>query len=31
VGLRWQKGQTVWFPDAISWEIDRRNKAPMAP
>jgi uncharacterized protein DUF4157 len=31
VGLRWQKGQTVWFPDAISWEIDRRNQKPMAP
>jgi hypothetical protein len=25
-GLKWQKGQTVWFPDALSWEIDQRNQ-----
>ena len=25
-GLNWQKGQTVWFPDALSWEIDQRNQ-----
>jgi hypothetical protein len=25
-GLNWQKGQTVWFPDALSWEIDKRNQ-----